>query len=955
MKKSSCIVVFWLTILAVHAQMSVSPWTPIFKGIDTALGTNRTGTMVTTPVPGGGSVVWVNNRLQAVRCVRVDLSDPDVQLSTTPRAANYVAESSETLSLTVSNFLKNNGLKVAGNANFYNASPGGSDPQSEGVPCEVYGLMISTGTVVSAADSGDGGRYASLMFTTNKTPVFALNNRPPGTNTAGIYSAVTGYYPVLTNGVNLWAIYSNQLASAYPDASMHDPQPRTSYGVSQDGRYLFMMVIDGRQGGYSDGAIDQETGQWLLLFGASDGLNMDGGGSSTMYMADCAGNPVALTHSAYVATGRGRERYIGSHFGVSAKPLSGSIADVTIQPGDTVATINWTTAVPASSQVAYGLTSAYGLLSALDATLVTNHSVTLNGLAQGTRYYYRILSSTGTDSYTLDGCAPFRTTNAFVASSLLLDLTNAWKFNTTNMDAVPAWKAPGFNDSGWPAGRGVLWCDNRNPGGNAAIQFLPLGTTMPVTSGGPPYNYPYTTYYLRTRFVYASGLAGVTLTFSNYLDDGAVFYLNGVEIQRSFMPAAPTTINNSTLASTYLCTGIPPAPCSGGNATYPYVFAISGNLATNLIVGTNVLAVEVHNYSATSPDITFGCALSYTVPPPPFITNLTVVAGETSATVSWTTISNSTSQVLYGLTTNLGSATTLDATLVTNHAVTLTGLALTNHYYFTVVSVWGATQFTAGDTFATVPFYQEVMDLTDAWRYTTNNLDGTPNWFAPAYNDSAWLSGQALLWVDLRAAPNADVQPKFTALPWNTTTALPWTTYYFRSRFTVTNPPGPGFTFVMSNYVDDGAVFYLNGVELRRLRMTPAPAAINHATFATGEPATTDAVDADVFRLWGSQLTNLVAGTNLLAVEVHNASAASPDITFGSALGWVRSLASETLLRIGRSNNVGSIAWDGRYLTLQRSGNPGDTNSWADVSGSITNSPYSVTNPAGALFFRLRN
>src|SRR5215212_8776771 len=82
-----------------QADMVVTPWIPIFKGIDRAAGTNY---------PDG-----TIPRLQAVNCVRIDLQDPDVQLFASQRAPNYLANSTETLSLTVSNFLKQQGLKVA--------------------------------------------------------------------------------------------------------------------------------------------------------------------------------------------------------------------------------------------------------------------------------------------------------------------------------------------------------------------------------------------------------------------------------------------------------------------------------------------------------------------------------------------------------------------------------------------------------------------------------------------------------------------------------------------------------------------------------------------------------------------------------------------------------------------------------------------------------------------------
>ncbi len=56
------------------------------------------------------------------------------------------------------------------------------------------------------------------------------------------------------------------------------------------------------------------------------------------------------------------------------------------------AIISWTTNEPATSQVQYGPTTAYGTLTAVDGTLVTPHSVVLTGLAPQTTYNYRVRS-----------------------------------------------------------------------------------------------------------------------------------------------------------------------------------------------------------------------------------------------------------------------------------------------------------------------------------------------------------------------------------------------------------------------------------------------------------------------------------------------------------------------------------------------------------------------------------
>ncbi|PYM15141.1 MAG: hypothetical protein DME18_04970, partial [Verrucomicrobia bacterium] len=71
-----------------QASTTLGSWVPIFKGIDHAVGTNT---------PGGGGFP----DLQVVHALRIDLSDPDIQLFSTPRFTNYLAESRETAGLTV--------------------------------------------------------------------------------------------------------------------------------------------------------------------------------------------------------------------------------------------------------------------------------------------------------------------------------------------------------------------------------------------------------------------------------------------------------------------------------------------------------------------------------------------------------------------------------------------------------------------------------------------------------------------------------------------------------------------------------------------------------------------------------------------------------------------------------------------------------------------------------------
>ena len=93
------------------AALVVAPWIPIFKGIDRAVGTNFPTSYFTN-----NGVILTNPTLQVVNCLRIDLLDPDVQLFTTPRAPSYTAGVNETLSLSISNFVKNQGVKEIGRA-----------------------------------------------------------------------------------------------------------------------------------------------------------------------------------------------------------------------------------------------------------------------------------------------------------------------------------------------------------------------------------------------------------------------------------------------------------------------------------------------------------------------------------------------------------------------------------------------------------------------------------------------------------------------------------------------------------------------------------------------------------------------------------------------------------------------------------------------------------------------
>ena len=70
--------------------------------------------------------------------------------------------------------------------------------------------------------------------------------------------------------------------------SFRGPNPRTAVGVAADGRRLLLVANDGRQAGYSTGMSLRELAELFVAMGAREAINLDGGGSTTLVVADGA-------------------------------------------------------------------------------------------------------------------------------------------------------------------------------------------------------------------------------------------------------------------------------------------------------------------------------------------------------------------------------------------------------------------------------------------------------------------------------------------------------------------------------------------------------------------------------------------------------------------------------------------------------------------------------------------
>jgi hypothetical protein len=168
--------------------------------------------------------------------------------------------------------------------------------------------------------------------------------------------------------------------------------------------------------------------------------------------------------------------------------------------------------------------------------------------------------------------------------SILVSTGSVWKYLDTGDDAGAEWRALLFDDSGWSNGVAQLGFGENDE-----------ATTLQATNA---VGEPIITYYFRQPFTLGGILAYTNLVIRLRRDDGAVVYINEVEVFRSNLSLGPLT--GSTLAAT--------APDDGAD-----IFDIAVS-PTVLLNGANIISVEVHQASSTSSDVSFDLELLANVP-----------------------------------------------------------------------------------------------------------------------------------------------------------------------------------------------------------------------------------------------------------------------------------------------------------------------------------------------------
>lgn len=134
------------------------------------------------------------------------------------------------------------------------------------------------------------------------------------TNQAQFNSRIGNLYNAISG--NIMLVRSGQVEPGLSE----QPDPRTAVGLSKSNRELILVVVDGRQSGFSEGMSLDELARLMIELGAFQAMNLDGGGSSTLVVSE-NGNPKVL-NSPINNDIPGRERAVGNHLGIFAEPVS---------------------------------------------------------------------------------------------------------------------------------------------------------------------------------------------------------------------------------------------------------------------------------------------------------------------------------------------------------------------------------------------------------------------------------------------------------------------------------------------------------------------------------------------------------------------------------------------------------------------------------------------------------
>ena len=184
----------------------------------------------------------------------------------------------------------------------------------------------------------------------------------------------------------------------------------------------------------------------------------------------------------------------------------------------------------------------------------------------------------------------------------------------------------------------------------------------------------------------------------------------------------------------------------------------------------------------------------------------------------------------------------------------------------------------------------ELISLYDSWTYyDQGSLDGQ-DWMLPSYNPTKWKTGVAPLGYGSIRGVSGGVDFN-TTIDYGSDSQNKRSAYYFRHQFTLDENPTEDQELQLTFHVDDGCIIYLNGKEIKNYNMPEGDVSYSdYAITYVGNEVYSETITLEK--------SLLHAGTNTIAVEVHNNNATSSDLYWAVELSLnesVSALIGETL------------------------------------------------------------
>jgi Phosphodiester glycosidase len=243
--------------------------------------------------------------------ITLDLTRSGIKLALTPPDRS---KGMEHIAYTTSSYLTKSGAQLAVNASYFlpfnGGSPKGEDfYPKEGQPVQVSGMARGGGRQVSPVEIDQDLRVTAIICINGADVRIADGQRCTGR----VSDAVSAGPRLLTSG-------ADTPLPPYEFSRDDAKGPRTAFGLSADRKTAWLVVIDGRQAGYSMGASLPEMVKLFRELGATDAINLDGGGSAAMAVAGKDGTPKLLSRPIHTGI-PGRERPVANHIIVFAEAL----------------------------------------------------------------------------------------------------------------------------------------------------------------------------------------------------------------------------------------------------------------------------------------------------------------------------------------------------------------------------------------------------------------------------------------------------------------------------------------------------------------------------------------------------------------------------------------------------------------------------------------------------------